>query len=342
MRKISLALMRGGTSRGPVLLSDCLPADPAARDAAVLRLVGGGMVQTDALGGGTPTTSKLVVVKPASDAEGVIFDYAVGNVVVGFNKVDWSGTCGNMTATVPLFALEEGLIDAGAAASLRLRNTSTNGMVRTSIANAGQHQRGSEALITTDYLEPGGSVFDSVLPTGGALDRISVDGLTYQASLVDVTHPYLFLLFDEVVGRDNIDNAATLARIERIRAEVCVRLGVADSTEEAAQRAPSVPRVVLVRGAGESAGVISIHAVSMGMAISSVPVTAAICMAAAAQIPNTIPAQYGGLREDCSRLIAVAPAARLSAFATVDPGGRILSAGVERTARTIMQGTACI
>lgn len=66
----------------------------------------------------------------------------------------------------------------------------------------------------------------------------------------------------------------------------------------------------------------------------------AICIAAAAHFPMTIPAHYAGSREDGSRLTAIAPSARMSAFATVDAGGHIFSAGVERTACTIMQGTA--
>jgi 2-methylaconitate isomerase len=342
MREIHTALMRGGTSRGPVLWSDGLPSEPAARDAAVLQLVGGRAVQTDALGGGSATTSKLVVVKPVSGVDGLILEYSVAHVIVGRNQVDWTGTCGNMTATVPLFALEEGLIDAGAAASVRLRNTSTNGLVRTGVADAGRHQRGSEARITTEYLEPGGSVFDSVLPTGAALDRISVDGVSYDASLVDVTHPYLFLVYDEVVGSDDIEAAATLARIERIRAQVCVRLGLARDPHEAARTAPSVPRVVLVRGTQAAGNAVAIHVISTGMAISTVPATAAMCMAAAARIPSTVPARYAGTGDATSSLTVVSPAARESAFAMVGPGARVISAGVERTARTILQGRAWI
>lgn len=342
MHEIPAALMRGGTSRGPVLRFESVPDDPAGRDAAALKLIGGGAVQTDALGGGSPTTSKLVLVKAGSDGEGKVLDYIVGNVVVGQNQVDWAGTCGNMTATVPLYALEEGLIDADMARSVRLRNLATNGMVRTSIANADRHRRGAEANITTEYLDPAGSVFDSVLPTGAALDRLRVDGVDYQASLVDVTHPYLFLLYDEVVQEDAVTAATTLARIERIRSEFCVSLGLVQSAQAAANECPAVPRVILIRGPGQVAGSISIHAISMGVAISSVPVTAALCMAAAAQVPSTIPARRSSSRDDPSRLIVTSPGASLQAFANVDSKGKILSAGVERTARTLMQGTAWI
>lgn len=342
-RPVNVALMRGGTSRGPVLLADSLPSEQRARDAAVLRLVGGEQVQTDGLGGGNPTTSKVVVVKPLSDdSGGLMLDYSVGNIFVGRNVVDWSGTCGNMTATVPLYALEEGLIPARSDAPFRLRNASTGGLVETSVAGTGLHERGREAVVTTSYLDPSGAVLGSLLPTGAGTDRIQIGPSAFRASLVDVTHPYLFLLYDEVVGNGDIQDAATLELIERLRGEMCVRLGLASTPVNAAQSSPAVPRVVLVHERTGDGDCLYISAVSMGQPIVTVPVTAAMCLAAACRVPSTLVAQKSPNHAREGELTVVSSGARLSARAVTDSGGRIASVSVDRTARTIMHGTAWI
>ena len=59
--------MRGGTSKGGYFLADDLPADPAARDAFLLRVMGSpDPRQIDGMGGADPLTSKVAVVAPSS------------------------------------------------------------------------------------------------------------------------------------------------------------------------------------------------------------------------------------------------------------------------------------
>ncbi len=51
--------MRGGTSKGGYFLKDDLPADPAARDAFLLRVMGSpDPVQIDGMGGASPTAHR--------------------------------------------------------------------------------------------------------------------------------------------------------------------------------------------------------------------------------------------------------------------------------------------
>lgn len=341
-RPIDAALMRGGTSRGPVLRADDLPQEPEARDAAVVRLVGGEAVQTDGVGGGSPTTSKLVVVRPGRDERGLLIDYAVGNIVVGRNAVDWSGTCGNMTATVPLYALEENLLGPSWEGAIRLRNLSTGGRIDTFLGDVHDHQRGREARVTTSYLEPTGSVLGALLPTGAGTDTVGLEGRTYHVSLVDVTHPYLFMLYDEVVGKGDVRSAEVLERIERLRGEICVRLGLVASPADAARLSAAVPRAVLVHRDDDADGTLKISAVSMGQPIATVPVTAAMCLAAATRIPSTLLARDAGADSRAAELTVVSSGARLRASAAADADGRIASVAVERTARTIMWGRAWV
>ena len=59
--------MRGGTSKGGYFLAADLPADPAARDALLLGIMGSpDPRQIDGMGGADPLTSKVAVVAPST------------------------------------------------------------------------------------------------------------------------------------------------------------------------------------------------------------------------------------------------------------------------------------
>ena len=61
--------MRGGTSKGGYFLASDLPADPAERDAFLMRVMGSPDArQIDGMGGADPLTSKVAVISPSSRA----------------------------------------------------------------------------------------------------------------------------------------------------------------------------------------------------------------------------------------------------------------------------------
>lgn len=67
--RIRCMMFRGGTSKGAYFLADDLPADPAARDAAILSIMGSPDArQIDGIGGAHPLTSKIAIVARAKDA----------------------------------------------------------------------------------------------------------------------------------------------------------------------------------------------------------------------------------------------------------------------------------
>lgn len=333
-------VMRGGTSRGPVLLGSELPEDETERDRLALALVGDGPSLIDGLGGGSPTTAKVVLVYPGRGD--VDLDYRVGNIVIGRNAVDWSGTCGNMTAAVPLFACEEGLVPAAFSGRLRLRNLSTGGIIETTFGEAAGHMRGREMAVRTSYLDPAGSVFGRMLPTDAPRDAVAVAGRSFEASVLDITHPYLFLRYEDVAGRLPVTDAGVVALIEDIRAAVCVRLGLAADPSQAMAASPAVPRVVLLHGGDGADGRIRITAVSMGQVIATVPVTAAMCLAGARAVPGTLPAEIAGPADRTGDIEVAAAGASMVAGVEIDPSGAIRSVAVDRTARSIMRGTAWV
>ena len=338
MSAVDLAVMRGGTSRGVVLSLDAAPSEGPERDALARALIG--RTPVDGLGGGTPITSKVVLVGAAASAD-TDLEYIVGNVSSNGENVDWSGTCGNMTSAVVPFACVLGIGDlVTSPGPFRLRNLATNGFVEVRVTGDGAslEDEGAEVALTTSFLDPGGAVLGQTLPTGNARDAVEVDGQRVDFSLVDVTHPYLFLDYDQVVGDGHVDDAATRARIERIRGSVCVGLGLCGSVDEARSDSAAVPRAVLLHAVPEDGVDVRITAISMGQPISSVPVTAALGLAAACGIDGTI--LSGRQRAGAISIVVAGPAGRLVAQAVVEAGGRVLAASVERTARVLMRGRA--
>ena len=123
---IPCLFMRGGTSRGPVFLESDLPADPALRDRVLLAAMGSPDVrQIDGLGGADPLTSKVAIVS-RSGRPGVDLEFLFAQVLIHEPRVDTTPNCGNMLAAVAPFAIERGLITAGASettARILTRNT---------------------------------------------------------------------------------------------------------------------------------------------------------------------------------------------------------------------------
>ncbi|MGY0064213.1 4-oxalomesaconate tautomerase [Streptomyces sp. LZ34] len=105
--------MRGGTSKGAYFLAEDLPADPAARDELLLRIMGSpDERQIDGLGGAHPLTSKVAVVSPSSDPKADV-DYPFLQVAVDRPEVSGRQNCGNILAGIGPFAVERGLVPAG-------------------------------------------------------------------------------------------------------------------------------------------------------------------------------------------------------------------------------------
>src|SRR5258707_8087162 len=105
-------VMRGGPSKGLYFLRSDLPADDAARDAFLLRVMGSpDPRQIDGMGGADPLTSKVAVVR-RSERDGVDVDYLFLQVFVDQPIVTDSQNCGNMLAGVGPFAIERGLVAA--------------------------------------------------------------------------------------------------------------------------------------------------------------------------------------------------------------------------------------
>ena len=177
--------MRGGTSKGGYFLGTDLPADPADRDALLLRVMGSPDArQIDGMGGGTPLTSKVAIVDRSARADADI-DYLFLQVFVDRAIVSDAQNCGNILAGVGAFAIERGLVTAnGGVTQVRIFMRNTGQIAVASIATPDGHVSyggdavidgvpGTAAAVPLVFEDTAGSMCGTLLPSGSSSDRIS-------------------------------------------------------------------------------------------------------------------------------------------------------------------------
>ena len=378
--RIPATYMRGGTSKGVFFRRDDLPeaaqVPGPARDALLLRVIGSPDPygkHTDGMGGATSSTSKCVIIAPASVPDHDV-DYLYGQVSIDTAFVDWSGNCGNLSTAVGPFAIANGYIPAE-----RL----IDGMVEVRIwqANIGKTiiahvpvQGGQvvelgdfeldgvafpAAEIVLEFIDPSddGEEGGSMFPTGHVVDALDVPGLgTLQATMISAGIPTVFVNAADIgmsgseLQKDINGNAATLAMFEQIRTAGALRMGLIGDASEAAKR-QHTPKVAFVSPAVEYASSsgktitadaidLRVRALSMGKLHHAMMGTASVAIAAAAAVPGTLVnlAAGGGARE-AVRFGHPSGTLRVGAAAEqADGQWTVKKAVMSRSARVLMKG----
>lgn len=355
---IPAVYMRGGTSKGVFLHEGDVPPAGEARDALMLGIMGSpDPTQIDGMGGTFSSTSKVIVV--GCEGDGLV-RYSFGQVGISDPIVDWRSNCGNLTTAVGVFAIDEGLIEATEpSTTVRLLNENTGVRIDAEVqvrsgrsAVAGNTVvdgvPGAGSPVLTRYLHPAGGVYSSALPTGQAQQVLETSGGPVTVSLVDVVAPYLLVHADESLPFDvfgaPVDElnrqGGNLEWAEELRSLAAA--AAAASLRSPAPSSPTVPRIAFVRPLTGSDGV-EVRALSMGRVHRAVPITGALCIGSATQIPGTVVSSpHGGtarLPADESRVVRVAhPRGHTDVHVDLAEDGSIASAAVTRTARRIMAG----
>lgn len=369
--KIPAVFMRGGTSKGVFFKAADLPPDRADRDRIFLQVLGSPDPygrQLDGLGGGVSSLSKAVIVAPSGHSDADV-DYTFVQVAVDRPLADYAQTCGNLSAAVGPFSVEEGLVAVpDGHVTVRVSNTNTGKIYHASFPVREGHPvevgdfrmpgvSGSGALVRLDYLDPGGARTSGFLPTGAALDRIDLgDGESVEVSLVDATSPVVFVAAKDI-GRTGTEmpdeleaDAKLMARLDRIRRAGAVAMGLADAPEAAPLSTPKVAMVAGPRAYTASDGTpiaaddhdILVRMVSMERLHRAVTGTGAMCLAAACQVPESLPGRLAATIEPDGDVRIASPAgiATVSAAASRDRDGawRCNRVTVYRTQRRLMEG----
>jgi probable AcnD-accessory protein PrpF len=324
-RKIPAVYMRGGTSKGVFFKADLLPADPALRDAILLRVIGSPDPygkHIDGMGAATSSTSKVVLVGPSSRDDCDV-DYLFGAVAIETPVIDWSGNCGNLTSAVGPFAIAQGLVNAprDGVATVRIwqANIQAKIVAHVPMKDGAVVEEGDFELdgvtfpaaeIRIEFLDPGGDVQSDgtggMFPTGNVTDSVDVPGYgTFQLTLINAGNPAIFMSAEDLGLRGNEmqgdinENAALLAKCEAIRAHAAVRMGLAQTAEEVTQKRPHTPKLAFVSlphaftassGKRVEPSMVNINAriLSMGKLHHAMTGTGAVAIAVAAAIPGTV------------------------------------------------------
>jgi 2-methylaconitate cis-trans-isomerase PrpF len=363
--------MRGGTSTGIVLWHEHLPEDQALKEELIRAIMGvpacgesRGNKQTTGLGRGAPTSNKVFIVSRPASAEADIAS-TLAQLAADKSAIDWSVNCGNMSAALPMYALDTGLVQATAGrTTVRIFNTNTgvttDATVRTPDATPYippdteiPGVMGKFPGVELTLRHPVGAKTGKLLPTGHPADSIcGVD-----VSCVDVAVPLVILRAEDVgkTGQESPDELSRDGKLKERLREIWVtaglkmglrRRGGALMTAADLAHSETVPKVCLV-SAGDADVNINARYFTPQSPHSSLAVTGGCCLAVACLVPGTVAnAVASGLApiSDMHGICTVAmrnPAGVLRARigATVGANGlRVTSVAYERSAQLFLRG----
>ncbi|APR53091.1 4-oxalomesaconate tautomerase [Sphingomonas koreensis] len=338
--------MRGGTSKGGYFLKEDLPADTAARDALLLRVMGSpDPRQIDGMGGADPLTSKVAVVSKSA-RDGIDVDYLFLQVFVDQAIVTDAQNCGNILAGIGPFAIERGLVEAQdgeTRVAIFMENTgqvavatvqTPGGRVRYAGDAAISGVPGTAAPIPLAFRDTAGASCGALLPTGNGVDEI--DGI--KVTLIDNGMPCVVIAASDmgITGyedRDTLDaDTAMKARVEAIRLKAGPLMNLGDVIEK------SVPKMMLVAPPRDG-GAIAVRSLIPHRVHASIGVLGAVSVATACLIEGSPAAALAQVPAGGTRTLGVEhPTGVTECVVTVDANGAPVEAGMLRTARKLMDG----
>jgi 4-oxalomesaconate tautomerase len=348
---VRCTMLRAGTSRGLYLEARDLPADAAARDDLLLRLVGTpDPRQIDGLGGATTLTSKVAVVSPSDDPE-VDVDYLFLQLGVDEATVSDRQNCGNVLAGVGPFAVERGLVAAaGDETSVRIRMVNSDSVAvatfptpdgrveyRGDVAIAGVP--GTAAPVVLAFADTEGSATGALLPTGHVRD--TVEGI--EVTCVDNGMPVVLALAEsfgltgyEPHGQLAAD-AALLDRVDAFRRKAAELMGMGDVSRA------SVPKTVLLAPPRDG-GQVSTRSFIPVQPHTSIGVLGAVSVVTGMLLPGAVGHELtADWPQGTSQVDVEHPTGHLLVDVVVDASAtppRVVRSGVVRTARKLFDGTA--
>ena len=376
--KVPATYMRGGTSKGVFFSLTDLPevaqVPGEARDKLLLRVIGSPDPygkHTDGMGGATSSTSKTVILAKSESADHDV-DYLFGQVSIDKPFIDWSGNCGNLTAAVGAFAINNGLVAAeripeNGIAVVRIWqvNIQKTIIAHVPITNGEVQETGDFELdgvtfpaaeVQVDFMDPAdgdGAMF----PTGNVVDELEVPGVgSFPATMINAGIPTVFVNAEDIGYRgtelqgDINENKEALQRFETIRAYGAVRMGLIENIEEAEAR-QHTPKIAFVakpkaytassgKQIGEGEVDLLVRALSMGKLHHAMMGTAAVAIASASAVPGTlVNLAAGGGERDSVTFGHPSGTLRVGAGAQqVNGQWTATKASMSRSARVLMEG----
>ena len=373
MKAFRVVIHRGGTSKGIFIKKNELPADPAKRDQVIRAIFGSpDLRQIDGLGGADVLTSKLAIIGPPTRPDADV-DYTFAQVSYDTDLVDFGGNCGNISAAVGPYAIDEGMVKPSEPiTTVRIHQTNTKSIIVADVpviegkaAVEGDCQidgvPGTGARIMLDFSDSAGGITGKLLPTGNAKDELDVPGYgRFTVSIVDAANPLVFIgakslgLKGTEAPSEIEGNRELMNKIEAIRGTATVKIGLAKTLEEATTKSPYNPFFAIISRpasyrsylTGKTIEAKNVDLVSRLLFMLHVhktyPGTGTVCTGAAARIPGTLVYEMlsnEAMKQPILRIGHPVGVIDVEAKAKVTRNGVNLErAAYERTARRIMEG----
>ncbi|MFC3092631.1 2-methylaconitate cis-trans isomerase PrpF [Alteromonas sediminis] len=367
---IPATYMRGGTSKGVFFRLEDLPVEAQQpgeyRDSLLLRVIGSPDPygkHTDGMGGATSSTSKTVILSK-SDREDCDVNYLFGQVAIDRPIIDWSGNCGNLTAAVGVFAIQQGLVDAsrlkGDNVTVRIWQQNIQKVILAKIQlREGQAVELGDfeldgvtfpaAEVEVTFMSPA-DAGNNVLPTGNPVDELSVEGIgSLSATMINSGIPTVFVNASDAgfMGTESQDvvnsSPESLQKLELIRAAGAAAMGIPLSGHIPKVAFVSPPKAYTASSGkriSEADTDLLVRAVSMGKLHHAMMGTAAVAIASAAAMPGTLLNQAAKGNVDGTVTFGH-PSGTLTVGAEVEElngDWLVNSVTMSRSARTLMKG----
>jgi methylitaconate Delta-isomerase len=366
--RIPFVLMRGGTSKAVFVRGSALSMSRGVRDTTILALFGSpDPRQIDGLGGADLLTSKLAIIDPPSRPDADL-DYTFAQVSITEPVVDYDINCGNISAAVGAYAVDEGIVAATEPmTTVRVHNTNTGrilgvdvpvvaGVAAVEGSYAVHGVPGTGAPIALDFGQTGGGITGSLLPTGNEMDVLETSFGPVEVTIIDLAN--LSVFFDaRAVGMVGTEGPAEftslhLSAVAAVKAAAATLLGMPTDglTPVPAIVSPPADYRSFATGSLVQAGDVDLLARVVGGRPAALhkayPGTLAACTGVAARIPGTTVNRATGSDRAIDDEIRIGHTSGVmpvrAAVSRGDDVWNVETAVYHRTARRLAEGAAFV
>jgi 4-oxalomesaconate tautomerase len=338
--------VRGGTSTGLIICDRVAPRQLDLREELLRHLMGLPLEgsqpdskQITGLGRGIPTSNKVFFAEMKENAVGnpqIVSTLA--QLAAGKSQVDWSVNCGNMSAALPFWAIDQQYLPrpANGPCEIEIFNTNTKA---TMIARLGVKDGGYTFAripgvdgefpgVDLFLTNPVGAKTGKALPTGAPADRFG----KYLVSCVDVAVPMVIARASDF-GKTGAEPVKELRNDENffqalrtLWVQAGLKMGLKNRsgnlmTADELANSETLPKVCII-GLPMNGGNISTRYFTPQSGHDTMAVTGGCCLAAACLMPGTV------AHELARDLPALGPTPREIQVDIENPAG-ILSAMIE-------------
>jgi 2-methylaconitate cis-trans-isomerase PrpF len=303
---------RGGTSTGLVIWDRVAPQDIALREELLRHLMGLPLTgttndtkQITGLGRGYPTSNKVFFAELRSNASGAPqIVSTLAQLASGKSEIDWSVNCGNMSASLPYWAIDQQFLprQLNGDGEIEIYNTNTkvtmiarvaldgDGFAFATIPGVDGAFPGVDLFLTN----PVGAKTGQALPTGAVSDQFG----PYRVSCVDVAVPMVIARAADF-GKTGTEPVKDLradeeffSALKALWIQAGLKMGLKGKggkpmTADELANSETIPKVCIV-GPPVNGGHISTRYFTPQEGHATMAVTGGCCLAAACLMPGTV------------------------------------------------------